>query len=306
MKAGSNLKIGNVNIVLDNHANENTYIDGDVELELLEIVKSGTNLEAFVRSDNRWPILYHLSPARHNLLRSFDFDKNESVLEIGAGCGAFTGVLCDKFKNVTAVELSKLRSEILAYRNKDRTNLEVIVGNFNDLSFEKKFDAITLIGVLEYAGKFTQSSNPFKDFLVKIRDMLNHKGKLIIAIENRYGLKYWAGFKEDHQGKYFTGLEGYNANDGVRTFSKRELETLLSDAGFDDLAFYYPLPDYKLPEKIVSENYSWFQDELDVSFANYDMSRVKLFDETKVFQNITSENMLDIFANSFLVFAAKR
>ena len=299
------MEIGNIKITLSDHTNEITYSDGSIESELLEIVKSDINLETFVRSDNRWPILYHLSPARHNLLRSFDFSNNDSVLEVGAGCGAFTGVLCDKFKNVTAVELSRLRAEVLAHRNKNRTNLEVIIGNLNDLSFDKEFDAITLIGVLEYAGKFTQSPNPYNDFLVKMRGMLKPGGQLIIAIENRYGLKYWAGFKEDHLGKYFAGLEGYDINADVCTFSKKELESLLSDAGFKNLSFYYPLPDYKFASTIVSENYNRFQDEMDVSFVNYDMSRVKIFDETKVFQNIVRENKLDFFANSFLVFAGK-
>ena len=47
-------------------------------------------------------------------------------------------------------------------------------------------------------------------------------GKIVIAIENRLGLKYWAGCAEDHVGKYFEGLEGYHNTKGVRTYSKKE------------------------------------------------------------------------------------
>lgn len=42
-------------------------------------------------------------------------------------------------------------------RNKHYDNLEIIVGNFNDIKFENKFDYITLIGVLEYARLFTNT-----------------------------------------------------------------------------------------------------------------------------------------------------
>lgn len=54
--------------------------------------------------------------------------------------------------------------------------------------------------MLEYQNNFTESENPFKDFLAKIRNLLNPNGKLLIAIENKMGLKYWCGAPEDHSG----------------------------------------------------------------------------------------------------------
>ena len=76
-------------------------------------------------------------------------------MEIGAGCGALTGLLCDKCKKVTAVELSKRRATAAQLRCREKDNLEVIVGNLNDIEFGEKFDYITLIGVLEYQGTYT-------------------------------------------------------------------------------------------------------------------------------------------------------
>lgn len=43
-----------------------------------------------------------------------------------------------------------------------------------------------------------------------------------MAIENKLGLKYFAGCKEDHVGRMFEGIEGYKNTSGVETFSKRE------------------------------------------------------------------------------------
>ena len=95
----------------------------------------------------------------------YPFKKDASVLEIGAGCGAISGVLCRNAKHVTSVDLSKRRSLINANRNKEYDNLTIMVGNFNDVVLKEKYDYITLIGVLEYAG-ITRMMNihlkPFK------------------------------------------------------------------------------------------------------------------------------------------------
>ena len=76
----------------------------------------------------------------------------------------------------------------------------------------------------------------------------------MIAIENRLGLKYWAGCTEDHVGRYFEGLEGYHNSEGVRTFSKKEWEKLIEISGMRG-KFYYPYPDYKFPLAIYSDEY---------------------------------------------------
>lgn len=86
--------------------------------------------------------------------------------------------------------------------------------------------------------------------------MLKPNGKLLIAIENQYGLKYWCGAREDHTGIPFEGMNQYSFTQrGVRTFSKSALENLVKESGFKNTYFYYPMPDYKLPTVIYSENY---------------------------------------------------
>ena len=69
----------------------------------------------------------------------------------------------------------------------------------------------------------------------------------MIAIENKYGLKYWAGCEEDHTANYFSGIEGYVGVDFVRTFCKKELQDIADQAGLSKKKFYYPYPDHKLP-----------------------------------------------------------
>ena len=83
-----------------------------------------------------------------------------NTFEIGCGMGAITELLCKKCESVTAVELSERRATGTYLRCRNYNNLEIIVGNLNDIKFEKKYDYITLIGVLEYQNNFTESENP--------------------------------------------------------------------------------------------------------------------------------------------------
>ena len=249
-------KIGNVILNYEYYNGSDEYSDGDVENDMLELIKSNDDVMDIISKDNRWPILYHFSPVRHNILEWYDMEKDASVLEIGSGCGAVTGVLCKKAKNVKCIELSRRRSLINAYRNKDYDNLEIMVGNFNDISITEKYDYITLIGVLEYADYYTDSKDSFVDFLKNVSRYLKDDGRLLIAIENKFGLKYWAGFTEDHTGRCFDGIENYAETESkVRTFSRKELEILVKNAGFKNVEFYYPMPDYKMPLEIYSDYY---------------------------------------------------
>jgi len=239
-------------INLDYYTGEDSYSDGSIEDEILDIVKREDDFSDLLAADRRWPLLYHLSPLRRNLLEWYGFGHDTRLLEIGAGCGALTGLFCERTSDVVAVELSKRRAEIIANRHSDKHNLEIVAGNLNDISFDGQFDCITLIGVLEYAGEYTRTQNPYHDFLQQVREHLKPEGTLILAIENKFGLKYWAGAKEEHNGKYFDSIENYLHSSNIRTFGKAELQELMKLAGFGTVTFYYPMPDYKLPTQVFS------------------------------------------------------
>lgn len=287
---------------LDYYNGSDLYSDGDVENTILDIVKNNNDFTDILHSTDDWAILYHLTPIRKNLLDWYDFDKSKTLLEIGGGCGAFSGMFAKKLDKVTVVELSKRRAEIIYNRHKNYDNLEIIAGNLNDVKFEEKFDYVTLLGVLEYAGKFTEGSNPFKIFLENAKSYLKPNGKLLIAIENKFGMKYWAGAREDHTGRFFDSIEDYKNDKEIQTFGKLELEELIKSVGFKDMIFYYPMPDYKLPKIIYSDEYLPKIDDLfDIYSSNFDQDRIVLFNEREAFKNVIKNNQFSFFANSFLV-----
>lgn len=298
--------IGNVRLDYSYYSDADSYSDGSIEDELLDYVKNEKDVLTILRNDNRWPILYHLSPVRQNILEWYDFDKNEECLEVGAGCGAITGVIARKVKHVDCVDLSERRCLINAHRNSEYDNICIYVANFNNLDLKKKYKYITLIGVLEYAAYYTQSSDPFTDFLRKLKTMLMPGGKLLIAIENKYGIKYWSGRTEDHTGRFFDSIIGYKGvQSKVRTFSRKRLDMMLRDSGFSNNNFYYPVPDYKFPVQIFSDRNLPTSSSVAFESVTYDNRALDLFDENAAIYEIIQDGMFPFFANSFFVEAGE-
>ncbi|ABR36856.1 class I SAM-dependent methyltransferase [Clostridium beijerinckii] len=304
-----NEKIGNLTLNYKHYSGVDLYSDGEVEDELLGIVKNHEEKEynKIIARSNKWAIMYHLSHLRANIVEWLPITKQDTILEIGSGCGAITGTLASKAKKVTCIELSEKRSLINAYRNKEKDNIEIWLGNFEESEKDivEKYDYITLIGVFEYGEKYISTEKPYENFLTIIGKHLNENGKIIIAIENKLGLKYWAGCQEDHVGKYFEGIEDYPITNGVKTFSKKELEEIIKNSGFFNYKFYYPYPDYKLPTTIYSDKYLPKKGELNNNMRNFDRERIITFDETRVYDMIIKENLFPIYSNSYLVVLEK-
>ena len=108
--------IGGVKLNYKYYSGEDLYSDGKIEDELLDIVQryEEKDFNAVINEKKDWAILYHLSHIRQNIVSFLPINKNDKVLEIGAGCGAITGKLADKAEAVTCIELSKKRSLINA------------------------------------------------------------------------------------------------------------------------------------------------------------------------------------------------
>lgn len=301
---GNSMEIGGVRLHLERYDSSFQYSDGDVEEELLEIVKSTADLDGVLQSTGKWPLLYHLHSDRQNILSWYPFTGAERALEVGAGCGAVTAALARRCAHVDCNDISLRRSQINAYRNAQYGNIDIHVCNFTDLQPEQPYDVITLIGVFEYAAGYVRESDPYRAMLERVKQMLSPDGKLFIAIENKLGLKYWAGCREDHTGRYFEGLEGYPTSGGVKTFSRNGLEQVLQSAGFR-AEFHYPVPDYKFAYQIYSDGRLPTRGELRGLRHNMDADRLKGFDEDKVFNELIGEGLFPLFANSFLVVAER-
>lgn len=285
---------------LDYYDGNDYYSDGEIENTILDIVKEQKKFGDYSDINDFFPVLYHLSPERENILNWYPFKESDTVLEIGAGCGAITGLLCRLAKHVTSIELSKKRSEINYERNHAYDNLDIIVGNIDSIVLNAKFDYIILNGVFEYAMSFTKQSNPYVFFLNGVKKYLNDSGKILLAIENRLGVKYFSGAAEDHTNTYYTGLNGYKENSTVRTFSRNELEDIFTQCGFSNWKFYYPYPDYKFPNEIFTDS-NVNDKNYGKNYRNYQSNRVSILNELEMINTFKKEKVMGQFSNSFLV-----
>lgn len=305
METGRMEKIGSVVLDYTRYPGEDFYCDGASEDELLSIVQSvePARYPKIIREKHSWEVLYHLSDLRENIVEWLPMDKSMKVLEVGSGCGAITGSLARKAGSVTCVDLSRKRSLINAYRHKDCGNVTIHVGNFQDIEpdLPDDYDYVCLIGVFEYGQSYIGGDTPFTDFYKIIKKHVKKGGRIAIAIENKMGLKYWAGCREDHLGTFFSGLEDYPDGGAVRTFTRGGLEKILQECGEKEYRFYYPYPDYKFMTMVYSDRYLPKVGELSNNLRNFDRDRMLLFDEKKVFDMLIRENLFPLYSNSYMV-----
>jgi SAM-dependent methyltransferase len=299
-------------------AGTDVYTDGDeFEERLGAILRSATDLSVFseelARSISDWGTQYHLSALRANLLRPLRRLVTGRVLEIGAGCGAVTRFLGECGAEVIALEPSPRRASLAAMRCRDLPNVSVVCDRADRFPTERKFDLVTLIGVLEWARRFGAGEDPIRTLLRQAAALLADGGALVVAIENQLGLKYLAGAPEDHVGVPMWGINDlYDATSPV-TFGREELFSLIGEAGLAAVSLFVPLPDYKGPTTIITptglKDSSWrdgLANLLTASPAQDPQPAVPLAISLEQAWNVVARNgLLPELANSFLVVAAK-
>ncbi len=299
--------------VLKQHKNF-AYSDGAESEKYLEYVftkaedlsSSSTELESHIKD---WPSEYHLTTKRARLFAGFDFDSSKKVLEVGCGCGAITRYLGETFNDVVSIEGSINRARLARLRTEELDSVSIICAPFQEIEFTRKFDIIFCVGVYEYSASFVAGEDPYHSVLNYFSNMLTPDGVIVIAIENQFGLKYFNSAREDHTNTQYEGLEGYHRHGHkVKTFGKYELENNLKEF-FPTVQFYYPYPDYKLPSCIISDDFlsQGQAGELvsQIKSRDYYGELPKPWNEGLVSMELSKNNMLPFFANSFLVFAGK-
>ena len=291
------------------------YSDGtDSEKYLYEAFTKADDLssdsEELEGMGQDWTSEYHLTRKRAQLLRAYDFDPAARVLEVGSGCGAITRFLGETFNDVVAVEGSRVRARLARLRTKGLDNVTVISSPFQDTHFEQKFDIIFCIGVFEYSAHFVPGNEPYTDVLSHFEKLLTPEGYIVVAIENQLGLKYFSASAEDHTNRMFEGIEDYPRFGGtVRTFGYQEIRAMLAKH-FPFQQMYFPYPDYKLPDVVISEDMLERPNAeiLVGGFASrdYAKARTPFFDEKLAGRVLAKNGLLPHLANSFLIFAGKR
>lgn len=290
-----------------------TYQDG-AEQALHErlVASEDVSLEAdeLSASAASWAERYHLEPARANVLRPFELAASARVLEIGAGCGAVTRYLGERCAVVDAVEPVPARARVARERCRDLPGVEVFVGQVEDVPLEEAYDAVVVVGVLEYVGGGSAEQDDYVAFLDGIARRLVPGGTLILAIENKLGVKYLVGAPEDHTNRVFDSLESYPYGSQARTFSRLELEGMVSGVGLLPRTLI-AFPDYKMtravlaPEVPSPELRGLLQGIPSFPSPDWLSPRPRLADERMLWESFVEAGLAAETGNSFVVTATK-
>ena len=217
-----------------------------------------------------------------NILNWYPFQNTDMVLEIGES--GITNMLMNHCGKVISVK-------------KDLKNI----------SIDEKFDYIIMIGVIGNIKEIFGERIVLKDLIVFLEPHLKENGKFLIAVDNKFGLSQFSGKPDNILNARFKSLIGYsNEKETIETFTKKEIESQLGSIGYN-MNFYYPLPDYKIPNVIFSEDSLPSYTTINKYMPYDEKASGTIFNEIDVFREILKDNpeMFTFFANSFLIEASK-
>ncbi len=149
---------------------------------------------------------------KKELVKKFTKLKSGTLLDIGAGVGAFAGVMKENDWQVTALEPdAKARETALSKYDQQLQDTSELF----DLP-ENRFDAVTMWHVLEHV-------HDLDGYAKKIHSLLKSAGKLFIAVPN-----YTSGDAKKYQ-QYWAA---YDVPRHLYHFSPASMKTLLTRHGF--------------------------------------------------------------------------
>ncbi len=146
-----------------------------------------------------------------------------------------------------------------------------------------------------------------KLFLQVIRQSMKKDGILLLATDNRLGIRYFCGDQDAFTGKNFDSIENYlrvsfeKAGVEGRTYAKHELQDMLADAGFTRQKFYSVFPQYQCPQIMFSQDYEP-KEQLDIRiFPQYECKDTLFLEEDLLYQTLVENQLLHPMANGFFV-----
>ena len=263
-----------------------------IEKEIIKYINENdeNNFSKIIREDTRKEVILALSPIRENILNWYNFKENATILEIGANFGEITGLLCDRASKVVSIEDSLQKAKAIEKRHYNRNNLEVIVSDIKDIQLQEKYDYIVIIGTLEEVSKEVA-----QNCICKLKKYLKDKGRIIFATDNEMGMQLFA--KTDSTGINITNLNGKNL------YTLDKIRELIQKNNLVENKVYYPMPDYKLPNVIYTNEKPLSKNNLSRNVTYNTDDTIKFYQENEAFRNVLKDNndIFKLFVNSYLI-----
>lgn len=164
-----------------------------------------------------------------------------------------------------------------------------------------QYDIIVAVDIIEYASDAAA-------LLSCIRGLLKPEGKLLLAADNRLGIRYFCGDQDYFSGKNYDSIENYRHLLGWeresmkgRAYSKSELTVLLEQAGFLQHRFFSVFPRCANPQLLLAEDYMP-NEALDIRvFPEYNNPDTVFLMEEELYPSLMENGLLHGMANGFFV-----
>jgi len=139
------------------------------------------------------------------------------------------------------------------------------------------------------------------------RGLLGPHGRLLLGMNNRLGLRYWCGDADPYSGRSLDSLENYaqvyktpaDTFHG-RMYSRREIEQMLTLAGFFHRKLYAVVSDLEHPMLLYAEDYPPKEDLRSRVFPTYNKPEHAFLQEEYLYETLIREGMLPVLCNAFL------
>lgn len=263
----------------------------ELEERLLKIFSSHSSRKKIQRSlskDIDPMVRQATSPEREQLLSWYPFSPGNTVLEIGDSYGALTGLFARKCKSVNVFEPDKNKALIISRRYKDVENVEH-ASSLDQIS-EHSQDYIVIVG-----------KSISEALLADTKRLLSRGGRIILAVDNKMGLKYWNGETDSENRQPFNPIQGFPYGQS-NLMGRDGIVEVVRQAGFSRYQFFYPMPGYIFPREIFSDEYlPSRQHPVSAHAASHAFRENQVFSDTLAFLTIVENQKFELFANSFLV-----
>ncbi len=197
---------------------------------------------------------YFSTPMREGILNWYPFACDATVLECSGG--ALTHLLVSRCKEVTSFSES--------------------------YGGENKFNYVVCIDPQKITTELLRQYHAY----------LNPHGRLLLAFENPFGLRFFSGKRNPRTDLPFTFWEGA---------SKRSVEIMLNQAGFKGQKWYFPTADHWFAREIYSQDYmpNQFLNMRKPIYAEWDYTSE--FDERWMWSEVIRNGAFEFLCNAYLV-----
>lgn len=209
-----------------------------------------------------WELEYACAKSRADFRFLLQLSEDSTVLDAGCGWGAISCLLAQGCGRLFALDRTVESAIFVKERARQEgiENLVAVGASVTKLPFpDEMFDAIILNGVLEWIGTpgcHQSALDRQKKVLAQSYRCLKKGGQLFIGIENRFGIQYLLGRKDEHTNiRFVTVLPRFPANCLSKlscgceyttfTHSSAYLGRILSRTGFSQVCRYLLYPDYR-------------------------------------------------------------